>query len=150
MKPRIITATQLKAHQERHSRPSFALGAVTPMPKPLSAALKPKIKPKVPKQSEGEALFIGHCKIYRLNPIAEYRFHLPRKWRFDFAWPDVKIAVEIEGGTWGVSRHTTGSGFAADCDKYNDAAKRGWIVLRYTTDMVKNGSAILDVLEILA
>ena len=30
----------------------------------------------------------------------EYQFHPTRKWRFDFAHLDRKIAVECEGGIW--------------------------------------------------
>jgi very-short-patch-repair endonuclease len=72
----------------------------------------------------------------------EYRFHPTRKWRFDFCWPQEKIAVEVEGGTWSGGRHTTGSGFRKDCEKYNHAAKMGFYVFRFTGDMVKKGEAI--------
>ena len=92
----------------------------------------------------------------------EHQFHLTRKWRFDFiicrseaqsiydlktstsqAIKDGKfIAVEIEGGTWQQGRHTRGSGFAKDCEKYNTAAAMGWRVFRFTAEMVKDGSAI--------
>ena len=41
-------------------------------------------------------------------PVPEFRFHPERKWRFDFAWPEHKIAVEQEGGVWIQGRHTRG------------------------------------------
>ena len=63
----------------------------------------------------------------------EYRFHPTRLWRFDFAFAYRKIAIEIEGGTWSGGRHTRGSGYAEDCLKYNEAAKLGWTILRYTS-----------------
>lgn len=68
-------------------------------------------------------------------PTPEYQFHATRKWRFDFAWPDHKLAVEIEGGTFkrGGGRHNRALGHHADCDKYNAAAIAGWCVLRYTS-----------------
>jgi len=72
----------------------------------------------------------------------EYRFHPPRRWRFDFAWTLQQIAVEIEGGTWAKSRHTTGSGFEKDCEKYNQAALDGWLVLRFTSSHIDSGYAI--------
>jgi very-short-patch-repair endonuclease len=75
----------------------------------------------------------------------EYQFHPTRKWRFDFAWPDALLAVECEGGTWTGGRHTTGSGFEADCEKYNEAALRGWTVLRYTMAMIKSGVALQQI-----
>jgi very-short-patch-repair endonuclease len=69
----------------------------------------------------------------------EYRFAPPRQWRFDFAWPDVKVAVEFEGGIWIKGRHTRGRGFENDCEKYNEAAARGWRVYRFTKGMVESG-----------
>lgn len=72
----------------------------------------------------------------------EFRFHPTRRWRFDYCWPDLRIAVEIEGATWSGGRHTTGSGFRADCEKYNHAQKCGYVVFRFTGDMVKSGEAI--------
>lgn len=74
-------------------------------------------------------------------PEREYRF-CERRWRFDFCWPDRKLAVEIEGGVWSGGRHTRGSGFVADMAKYNRAALLGYTVLRVTGDMVRKGEAI--------
>jgi hypothetical protein len=76
------------------------------------------------------------------RPVREFVFHPERKWRFDFAWPDRKIAAECEGGTWARGRHNRGSGFAADCEKYNAAAILGWRVLRFTKDMIDRGDAM--------
>jgi very-short-patch-repair endonuclease len=72
----------------------------------------------------------------------EYQFHPTRKWRFDFAWPLEKFAVEIEGGVWSGGRHTRGKGFIEDCIKYNEAVMLGWRVIRVTTEMVKSGEAM--------
>lgn len=69
--------------------------------------------------------------------VREHQF-AGRKWRFDIAWPELMVAVELEGGHWtGNSRHTRGSGFAADCEKYSTAAALGWRVLRFTGDDLK-------------
>ena len=76
----------------------------------------------------------------------ELRFHPPRRWRFDFAIPDLKIAIECEGGTWTNGRHTRGAGFERDCEKYNQAAIDGWRVLRFTGRMIRSGEA-LQVIE---
>lgn len=64
--------------------------------------------------------------------IAEYRFNPQRRWRFDWACPKVKIAVEVEGGCFIQGRHSRGAGMIADMQKYNWAALNGWMVLRYT------------------
>lgn len=63
----------------------------------------------------------------------EYRFHPVRRWRFDFAIPEEKIAIEIEGGVWTRGRHTRGAGYTADLEKYNTATVMGWRVLRYSS-----------------
>lgn len=76
------------------------------------------------------------------EPEQEYRFHSKRKWRFDFAYPRKKIAIEVEGGTWSKGRHTRGQGFEDDCEKYNEAVMLGWKVLRYTGKMIESGEAI--------
>ena len=68
-----------------------------------------------------------------LSPVAgwdlerEYRFHPTRKWRFDFAFPSQKLAIEIEG----FGRHQTVSGYMADLEKYNEATRLGWRLLRF-------------------
>ena len=72
---------------------------------------------------------------YRLPELKrEYRFHPVRMWRFDFAYPDKKVAIECEGGVWTQGRHTRGAHYGQDCDKYNAAVLLGWKVLRYTTN----------------
>ena len=96
------------------------------------------------KLSRGEETFAFHCKVNGLTPEREYCFHLTRKWRIDFAWPDRKLAVEIES-----SVHRIKSRFAGDLDKYNQLNKQGWMLLRYTAKMVDSGEAINDILEML-
>jgi very-short-patch-repair endonuclease len=79
-------------------------------------------------------------------PIRERRFAPPRRWRFDYAWPAQRLALEIEGGTWTGGRHVRGRGYEADCEKYSEAALRGWRVLRVTTTMLNDGR-VLAMLE---
>lgn len=66
--------------------------------------------------------------------VKEYRFHDKRKWRFDYAIPEHKIAIEVEGGVWTGGRHTSPQGFLGDMEKYNTATVMGWRVLRTTPD----------------
>lgn len=63
-------------------------------------------------------------------PVTEMQFHPERKWRFDFAWIEQRLALEVEGGAWSGGRHTRGSGFTSDIEKYNEATRLGWRVLR--------------------
>jgi very-short-patch-repair endonuclease len=66
----------------------------------------------------------------------EHHFHPERRWRFDFALPAKKMAIEIEGGTWVKGAHSRGKHYASDCEKYNHAGMLGWRVFRFTTDML--------------
>lgn len=79
----------------------------------------------------------------------EYRFDPVRKWRFDFAWPNLKIAAEVEGGAWSQGRHTRGAGFVGDCEKYNAALLAGWQVLRFTGDMILSGAAVEQIEQLI-
>lgn len=63
-------------------------------------------------------------------PVREHRFHPVRRWRFDYAWIDHKVALEVEGGVWTGGRHTRGAGFVGDMEKYNAAVVAGWRVVR--------------------
>lgn len=76
------------------------------------------------------------------KPVAEFRFHPTRRWRFDYAWPDRSIAVEVDGAVWTGGRHTRGAGVEKDCEKYAEALLAGWRVLRVTTGQVKSGQAL--------
>ena len=80
------------------------------------------------------------------EPKREFRFHKVRRWRFDYAWEDLMLALEREGSTWKGGRHTSGSGYRQDCIKYSEAAILGWVVLRVTVDMIRDGTA-LDLLQ---
>ena len=83
--------------------------------------------------------------------VAELMFakSLKRRWRFDYCIPSEKIGIEIEGGTWRKSRHTTGTGFRADIVKYNFAVVHyGYRVLRYTPDQILSGNLESDLKEL--
>jgi hypothetical protein len=80
-------------------------------------------------------------------PIFEHTFHPTRKWRFDLAFMDAKLAVEVEGGIWNYGRHNRASSFIKDMEKYNNACLLGWNLLRLSTDMVKSGEGVIYVLK---
>jgi hypothetical protein len=52
-----------------------------------------------------------------------------RKFRFDFAWPESRTALEVQGGVWNMGKHGRGSGIVKDMEKSNFATLRGWKVL---------------------
>jgi very-short-patch-repair endonuclease len=101
--------------------------------------------------SDLEDLFAFQLKATGLpTPIREHVFASPRRWRFDFAWPDRMIAVEIDGGTWINGRHNGGAGYVKDSQKYNAAVIHGWRVLRFPGESVENGEAITTVEQLLS
>ena len=74
--------------------------------------------------------------------IKEYQFHPKRKWRFDYAFPEHKIALEVEGGVWTQGRHTRPQGFLGDIEKYNTATLMGWRVFRTTPSELYSNATI--------
>lgn len=70
--------------------------------------------------------------------VKEFKFLTDRRFRFDYALPHRKIAIEYEGINSGKSRHTSITGYSNDTEKYNLATIHGWRVLRYTMKTYKN------------
>ena len=90
-----------------------------------------------------EALFERQIQEHSLpQPIREFYF---MGWRFDFAWPELKIAVEIDGGTYIGGDHVRGKGYERDCKKNNKAQCAGWMVLRADRNMVGTYEFACDV-----
>lgn len=80
------------------------------------------------------------------RPVTEHRFDAERQWRFDYAWPDDRVALEVEGGAFVRGRHTSGAGFRADLAKYNAALAQGWRVVRVLPEQL----ATLPTIQVLA
>ena len=78
----------------------------------------------------------------------ELKFSDKRRFRFDFALPIHKIAIEYEGIVSGKSRHTSITGYTRDTEKYNLATIEGWKVLRYTA--LNYGNLEQDLKELLS
>jgi len=90
-----------------------------------------------------EETFYRHLLELNLpTPEREFRFDFYRKWRFDFAWPEIKLAVEIDGGLYQMGRHQRPAGFRNDIEKLNAATLAGWRVLRGDAKMVNSGELV--------
>lgn len=76
------------------------------------------------------------------RPVREYRFHPRRRWRLDLAWPDRRVAAEVEGGIWTRGRHVRPRGYEEDCLKYAEAVLCGWRLLRFTPGLIQDGHAL--------
>ena len=76
------------------------------------------------------------------EPIREYQAIKGRKFRFDFAWLEQRLLVEVNGGTYTKGAHSTGQGIARDYEKANLAVLQGWRVLTFDGKSVKSGEAV--------
>lgn len=101
----------------------------------------------MPRRSTLELLFEQHITDAGLPcPKTSYTFAketLGRNWEADFAWPDLMLLCEIEGGVHIGGRHTRGVGFINDCEKYAEAQILGWRVMRLPGPWVEDGTAII-------
>jgi very-short-patch-repair endonuclease len=81
----------------------------------------------------------------------EFRFHPVRRWRADlyFEAPGMKVAIEIEGGAFSNGRHTRGTGFIKDMEKYNNMTLAGIRLLRFTPQQIQNNMEIAFVENLL-
>lgn len=70
-------------------------------------------------------------------PVREHRPLPPRRWRLDFAWPSLRVGIEVQGGvrSRGPSGHK-GSGQIRDMEKLNALQTSGWIVLQFPTERI--------------
>ncbi|MGL5912790.1 MAG: hypothetical protein ACRCZB_01395 [Bacteroidales bacterium] len=95
--------------------------------------VKTKKKPQKPLKQPKTDMFTAICKSdLKIEVVKEHIFHPTRKWRFDYAIPELKIALEVEGGVWTGGRHTRPQGFLGDIEKYNAGALLGWRIFRTT------------------
>jgi len=90
-----------------------------------------------------------------LPPITRHylfaKRQLGRKWESDFAYPELNLLIEIEGGLWrrGGGAHSRPANIERDIEKANDAALLRFHTLRFTTTEVRNGNAIAFLIRVL-
>lgn len=82
------------------------------------------------------------------RPISEYKFYSKRRWRFDFAWPEIKLAVEVQGGIYVNGRHARGAALEQEYEKLNAAQILGWTVLLFgPTHINKQAGRVAKILR---
>lgn len=122
-----------------------------------------KLAPKLKVVSNLETAFenLWHRHGNGPEPLKQFRFAPPRLYRFDFSWPESRVAVEIDGGTQGRplachacgatvrarnidgslgrvmmvphASHGSADGIQSGCEKNNLAVRMGWVIFRYTS-----------------
>ncbi len=107
---------------------------------PIEAIAAPATKKGRPKSgpSELELIFARQLSVLEIQPPQrEFKFHPNRDWRFDYAWPDRKIAVEVQG-----MPHRIRERFLSDVEKLAMAQIYGWRVLLVAGQDVRSGRAV--------
>jgi len=123
---------------------------------PPSSSPKPKPVPR--RESKLEATLAYQLGLLALPFEREYRFDPSRRWRFDFAFLEARIGVELQGGIFtGVEygedgeprlkagRHSRAAGMLKDFEKWNAAVELGWRVLVFGPPQVTGGEAALTI-----
>lgn len=129
-------------------------------PKVRMSDLSPRMQAMVRAQNktheeEKRAAFIAWvCAAGLPKPEPEHRFHPTRKWRFDWAWPEQRVALEVEGGIYGkgepcskcgqreVAGHRSIKDMKRDLEKYSEAAAHGWRIVRITPEQLYDASTL--------
>ena len=97
------------------------------------------------KFSEAHLLLEAHLAELGLLFKREFKFCDSRDWRADYGLyyvpGSIFLLLEIEGAVWTQGRHTRGSGYTKDLEKYRTAAALGYKVYRFSTQEVLDGTA---------
>lgn len=118
-----MTAEQYAALQKRRTKAPAA--APAKVPEHAKADKHPlMLRDQIVAQGEPE-------------PYREFTFHPSRGWRLDLAWPDRRLAIEVDGGV-----HRIKGRFLSDIEKHNALFLAGWRHLRVTPRMVETGEAL--------
>jgi very-short-patch-repair endonuclease len=68
-----------------------------------------------------------------------------KPWRADFAWPEYKLMVEVDGGEFVQGRHNRGGPrYQDDLRKGNRAAILGYTVLHFSTGMMDEAITTIE------
>ncbi|MBJ8440995.1 hypothetical protein [Acinetobacter junii] len=97
----------------------------------------PKIKPRITplpkaKQNYLEAFekFEQTLRVFEIKYETLFQFNSTKHWRYDFHLIEHRILVEISGGPWSGGRKGKLSNKAWSLDKYDQAWKKGYTVIR--------------------
>ncbi len=95
---------------------------------------KPKVDYKVPLLDHLEDLATRH----NLKLGMEHRFHPVRRWRFDYAFPQIKVAVDYDGVMFRSVGHNSLEKIIKDMERSNHAQLCGWDIYKANAKTVQN------------
>lgn len=97
----------------------------------------------MPKHSHLEETLAFQIRAAKLPvPEREFKALEGRRFRWDFAWPDHSLLVEVQGGIWFKGGHSSGAGITRDCTKLSLATLDGWATIQVTKDHIESGEAL--------
>jgi len=76
------------------------------------------------------------------TPERQYAAIPGRRHRFDFAWPNFKLLLDVQGGIFTKGKHGRGAGIMQDQEKLNLATIEGWHVMHVSVRHIDEGTAV--------
>ena len=128
----LIVEEQIKVGINVKPKPKMDKTETLPTPSPTKIPVKVPNKISVEKNAIGFILKSFHQQGLIPEYVTEHRFDNVGQFRFDWAIPELMLAIEYEGLFSDKSGHTTIKGYSKDINKYNLATLKGWKILRYT------------------
>lgn len=102
------------------------------------------------KPSELEALLLGKIREAGLpEPTREFKALKDRQFPWDFAWPEQRLLVEVQGGIYRQGAHSRGAGIERDMEKLNLATLAGYRCLQFSRGMIEDGTAVAKIRQAL-
>ena len=85
------------------------------------------------------------------NPVEQCKITFDRDFRWDFAWIDSLVCLDVQGGGWGRGKHNREFGMSNDFIKEALAVSLGWRVFHMTKTLIENdpSSIINYIIQIL-
>ena len=108
----------------------------------------PRVKPRGKPDLEGQLL--QQIRLHGLPiPTLQFRAIPSRRFRWDMAWTDHRLLLEVQGGVWTAGKHGRGSGILKDHEKLNLASAHGFRTIQVSATTIRNGLAVLWIIAAL-
>lgn len=102
-------------------------------------------------QPDLETALLWQIRLARLpDPVQQFMAVPGRRYRWDLAWPDRHLLLEIQGGVFTGGKHGRGAGIIKDQEKLNLATIHGYRVLQVSAPHLRSGQALAWVKQALA
>ena len=134
-----MSGFSLKTRYPHASTQVLALNADLAVAAPTIATKPPEKSPLAEKFEQLWAVIDGPAYVTELQVVED------RKFRFDYAWPEEWVALELQGGIYlaGKGGHVAPKRFQNDCDKFNRAVCAGWRPCKLATGQVTPENLLL-------